>query len=65
MVAASKSRLGLVQVLLQHGAQVNVGLRQGETALSLARHSDVSGDKRKEQRRSEIVRLLKTAGAKE
>lgn len=63
MVAASHLRPVLVRLLLQHGAQVNIRTTKGETALSLARHSDgAMGDKAS---RSEVIRLLKEAGAKE
>jgi len=63
MVASSNLQPALVRLLLQHGAHVNMRTYQGETALSLARHGDVSERLQREQ--AEVIRLLKQAGAKE
>jgi ankyrin repeat protein len=63
MVAASFSHPVLVRILLEHGAQVNMRTKEGETALSLARHSD--GAVSEKASRFEVIRLLTKAGAKE
>ncbi|MCW3100606.1 MAG: ankyrin repeat-containing protein [Chthonomonadaceae bacterium] len=63
MVAASFSHPVLVRILLEHGARVNMRTKKGETALALAQDRDYRATDNGS--RSEVIRLLKNAGAKE
>lgn len=64
MISALHLRPVLVRLLLKHGARANLKTKKGETALSMAHRRDwASMDNDRD--RSEVIRLLKKAGAKE
>lgn len=54
-LAAKYGRIEAVRILLKYGADVNAGLDDGRTALSVADYEDYP----------EVVELLKASGAKE
>jgi len=64
MISALHLRPVLVRLLLRHGARANLKTRTGETALSMAHLPDWS-TMDDDRERSEVIRLLKKAGAKE
>ena len=63
MAACYELRPTIVRILLQHGARVNLRTREGKTALSMARHCDYRDSDDGSQ--SEVITMLKKAGAKE